>query len=120
VSRSFFFVFIFVDFFSLTLRFLSNEPGYYEDGKFGMRIEDIVQIVKANVPKDFNGRGALTFHTVTLCPIQTKLLKLDLLTEEERKGLNAYHKRVYETLAPLLSPQDSLTLNWLKKETNPI
>lgn len=100
--------------------FLSNEPGYYEDGKFGIRIEDIVQVVKANVPKDFNGRGALTFHTVTICPIQTKLIKVELLTDEERRGLNAYHKRVFDTLAPLVSPSDSITLNWLKKETNPI
>lgn len=100
--------------------FVSNEPGYYEDGKFGIRIEDIVQIVKANVAKDFNGRGALTFHTVTMCPIHTKLIKVELLTELERSGLNAYHKRVYDTLAPLLDPKDSLTLNWLRKETNPI
>jgi Xaa-Pro aminopeptidase len=100
-----------------------NEPGYYEDGQFGIRIEDIVQIVSANVPKDFNGRGALTFHTITLCPIHTKLIKVELLTEEERRGLNAYHKRVYDTLAPLLDPNnadDSLALKWLKKETNPI
>jgi Xaa-Pro aminopeptidase len=100
--------------------FLSNEPGYYEDGKFGIRIEDIVQVVKADVPKDFNGRGALTFHTITLCPVHTKLIKVELLTQKERDGLNAYHKRVYDTLAPLIESSDELTLNWLKKETNPI
>lgn len=100
--------------------FLSNEPGYYEDGDFGIRLEDIVQIVPAHVPKDFAGRGALTFHTITLCPIQTKLIKVELLTETERTGLNAYHKRVYDELAPLLDPNDRLTLNWLRKETNPI
>lgn len=100
--------------------FVSNEPGYYEDGKFGMRIEDIVQIVKADPKFEFGGRGALTFFTVTLCPIQTKLMKIDLLTAEEKSGLNAYHKRVYDTLAPLLEPSDTLTLNWLKKETIPI
>ncbi|CRL00590.1 CLUMA_CG013850, isoform A [Clunio marinus] len=100
--------------------FLSNEPGYYEEGQFGIRIEDIVQIVKANVPKDFAGRGALTFYTVTLCPISTKLIKVEMLTEAERQGLNAYHKRVYDTLKPLIDPTDELTLNWLQKETNPI
>lgn len=101
--------------------FLSNEPGYYEDGKFGIRIEDIVQIVNAtNAPNDFMGRGALTFHTVTLCPIHTKLIKVDLLTEAERKQLNTYHKRVYETLLPLLDETDLLTRNWLKKETEAI
>lgn len=100
--------------------FVSNEPGYYEDGQFGMRIEDIVQIVKAEVPFDFAGRGALTFHTVTLCPIQTKLMKIEMLTADEKSGLNAYHKRVRDTLTPLIDPTDSITLKWLEKETIPI
>lgn len=100
--------------------FVSNEPGYYEEGKFGIRIEDIVQIVPANAPKDFNGRGALTFHTVTLCPIQTKLIKIELLTETERQQLNAYHKRVFDTLSPLLNSSDTLTMEWLLKETQSI
>lgn len=59
------------------------EPGYYEKGKFGIRIEDIVQIVPAQVESDFNGRGALTFRTVTMCPIHTKLINKNLLTEKE-------------------------------------
>jgi Xaa-Pro aminopeptidase len=101
--------------------FLSNEPGYYEDGKFGIRIEDIVQIVNAtNAANNFMGRGALTFHTVTLCPIHTKLIKVDLLTEAERIQLNNYHKRVNETLLPLLDADDKLTRDWLIKETQPI
>lgn len=100
--------------------FLSNEPGYYEDGQFGIRLEDIVQVVKATVPKDFAGRGALTFHTVTLCPIQTKLINVDLLTATERKGLNDYHKRVREILLPLLDQSDELTIKWLNKETQQI
>lgn len=99
---------------------LSNEPGYYEDGKFGIRLEDLVQVVKANSPRDFAGRGALTFHTITLCPIHLKLIKVELLTEVERTGLNAYHKRVFDTLSPLLDPNDKLTLDWLKNETRAI
>lgn len=103
--------------------FLSNEPGYYENEKFGIRIEDIVQVVKANAAKDFDGRGALTFHTVTLCPIHTKLIKRDLLTEEEINGLNAYHKRVFDTISPLLNksdPDDDIALKWLENETEAI
>lgn len=68
--------------------FSHSEPGYYEDGKFGIRIEDIVQIVPISIGKNFNGRGALTFHTVTMCPIQTKLIKVDLLTEIEVRSFN--------------------------------
>lgn len=63
--------------------FVSNEPGYYADGKFGIRIEDIVQIVKAQIKTDFDGRGALTFNTVTMCPIQTKMVNVELLTQSE-------------------------------------
>lgn len=61
------------------------EPGFYEKGQFGIRIEDIVQIVPAKVENDFNGRKALTFKTVTMCPIHTKLINKDLLTEKEVK-----------------------------------
>lgn len=101
--------------------FLSNEPGYYEDGKFGIRIEDIVQIVSAtNAKSDFMGRGALTFHTVTICPIHRKLVKVELLSEDERIKFNAYHQRVRDTLMPLLEPNDTLTRAWLTKETEPI
>lgn len=59
-----------------------------------------------------------SFHTVTLCPIQKKLIKVELLTEAERIGLNSYHKRVFDTLKPLLDSSDSLTLDWLKRETD--
>lgn len=101
--------------------FLSNEPGYYEDGNFGIRLENIVQIVKAEVPYDFAGRGPLTFHTITLAPIQTKLIKVDMLTEAERTGLNAYHQRVFNTFEPLLKEMsDEFTIAWLRKETQPI
>lgn len=101
--------------------FLSNEPGYYQDGEFGIRLEDIVQVVPAtNVERDFMGRGALTFHTITLCPIHRKLVKVELLTEDERTRYNAYHMRVRDTLLPLLDASDSFTRTWLIKETEPI
>lgn len=70
--------------------FISNEPGYYETEKFGIRIEDIVQIVPAKLQFDFDGRGALTFHTVTMCPIQTKMINVSLLTDKE-----VYYKIVH-------------------------
>lgn len=97
------------------------EPGYYENGQFGIRIEDIVQIVPANAKSDFGGRGALTFKTVTMCPIQTKLINPSLLTEKEKNNLNAYHLKVRETLGPLLQAEsDQFTYEWLIKETNPV
>lgn len=59
------------------------EPGYYEDGKFGIRIENIVRIVKAETPHNHRDRGFLTFKTVTLVPIQTKLVDPTMLTRQE-------------------------------------
>lgn len=101
--------------------FLSNEPGYYEDGKFGIRIEDIVRVVKKEVGNNFNGRGALGFETVTCCPIQTKLVDVNLLTEKERAYLNQYNQNAFDTLKPLLEKiNDQFTLSWLEKETKPI
>uniref|UniRef100_A0A182PNQ4 Xaa-Pro aminopeptidase n=1 Tax=Anopheles epiroticus TaxID=199890 RepID=A0A182PNQ4_9DIPT len=101
--------------------FLSNEPGYYKDGLFGIRIEDIVQVVTANVGTNFDGRGALTFRTITMCPIQTRLIDVSLLTEKERNHLNEYHKTVLDTLGPLLREANDLeTLAWLERETKPI
>jgi len=102
--------------------FISNEPGYYQDGEFGVRIEDIVQIIPAtNVKYNFAGRGALTFKTITMCPKQTKLIKKELLTATEINMLNEYHKLVHETLGPILEKEnDSLTLEWLARETQPL
>lgn len=101
--------------------FVSNEPGFYKEGEFGIRIEDIVQVVPANLKNDFVGRGALTFYTVTMCPIQTKLIDSSLLTEQQISHLNYYHKSVFDTLSPLLlNIGDSDTVDWLKKETLPI
>lgn len=101
--------------------FISNEPGFYKDGEFGIRIEDIVQIIPATAKYDFAGRGGLTFKTITMCPKQTKMIKKELLTEIEVKLLNDYHQQVLETLSPILEKEnDTLTLEWLKKETQPI
>ncbi len=104
--------------------FLAIEPGYYEDEKFGVRIENVAQVVPINVGNNFNGQGALTFHVVSLCPIQRNLINVKLLSQDERDHVNAYHKRVYETIAPFLEKPDDMeslqTLKWLRKQTEPI
>lgn len=63
--------------------FSNSEPGFYEDGKFGCRIEDIVRIVRADVPYNFKMLNYLKFETVSLVPIQTKMLLPEMLTERE-------------------------------------
>lgn len=101
--------------------FISNEPGYYEDGKFGFRIEDIVRIVPAKTPHNFKDRGYLTFETVSLVPIQTKMLVPEMLTEKEVRHLNEYHSRCREIVGPLLQKMGhNEAREWLYRETEPI
>ncbi|XP_037920466.1 xaa-Pro aminopeptidase ApepP isoform X2 [Hermetia illucens] len=102
--------------------FISNEPGYYQVGEFGIRIEDIVQVVPAETAShDFSGRGALTFKTITMCPKQTKMVKKELMSAEQVKLLNDYNELVWETLSPILKKEnDTLTLQWLERECKAI
>jgi Xaa-Pro aminopeptidase len=63
--------------------FLETEPGYYEDGKFGIRLENIELVVPAKTLHNHKDRGFLTFETVSLVPIQTNLLDVSMLTCKE-------------------------------------
>lgn len=101
--------------------FISNEPGYYENGKFGIRIEDVVEIVKADTPYNYNNRGYLTFDTITLVPKQQKLIKVEWLTDKEIEILNDYHQKCRKILGPLLDQQGQTEAKeWLWRETEPI
>lgn len=93
---------------------ITDEPGLYLAGKFGVRIENTLLTVPY-VITEF-GRF-LRFEPLTLCPIDTKPIILDLLTEEERSVLNAYHKLVYDRIAPLLDTEHK---EWLAEKTLPI
>lgn len=96
--------------------FLSNEPGYYENGKFGIRLEDIIYVVPSKVASDF-----LTFETATMVPIQTKMIEKELLTADEKTRLNAYHKKCRETLTPLLQKAGHKdVVQWLITATDAI
>lgn len=61
------------------------EPGFYEDGSFGIRLENVQFVIKANTPYNHRNLDFLTFETVTFVPIQTSLLDIDLLTDQEVK-----------------------------------
>ncbi|KAI8977327.1 peptidase M24, structural domain-containing protein [Mycotypha africana] len=98
---------------------VTDEPGYYEDGKFGIRIENVILVKDAETPNNFGGRGYLGFEHVTMAPIGLNLIDKDLLSPSEKKWVNDYHKECLEKLSPLLS-HDELAMNWLKKETTPI
>jgi hypothetical protein len=59
------------------------EPGYYEEGKFGVRIENLVEVVESRTPHNYAGKKFLTFNTISLCPIQLSLIEPSLLTKRE-------------------------------------
>ncbi|KAF9457926.1 putative Xaa-Pro aminopeptidase P [Collybia nuda] len=98
---------------------VSNEPGYYADGRFGIRIENIVLVRDANTPNNFGDKGYLGFEHVTMCPIQKKLIDTSLLTEPERTWLNEYHAETWSKVSPLLQ-NDQRALQWLKRECSPL
>lgn len=81
---------------------LSNEPGFYKTGAYGIRIENLIVVE----PRAIKGaeREMLGFSTLTLAPIDLALIEPKLLTREELAWLNAYHARVRKTLAPLVTP----------------
>lgn len=80
---------------------LSNEPGFYKTGEFGIRIENLI-VITPPAPVSGGEREMMAFETITLAPINLDLVDVSLLTENERDWLNAYHARVRETLSPLL------------------
>uniref|UniRef100_A0A8H7XM06 Xaa-Pro aminopeptidase P n=1 Tax=Psilocybe cubensis TaxID=181762 RepID=A0A8H7XM06_PSICU len=99
---------------------VSNEPGYYADGRFGIRIENVVLVTEAKTPNNFGDKGYLGFENVTMCPIQVKLIDTSLLTPQEKAWVNAYHEEVFSKVSPLLQ-NDQRALQWLTRECkNPI
>ena len=94
----------------------SNEPGLYHEGKYGIRIENLV-VNQAKVFADQTYGEFLEFETLTLCPINQSCIVLDLLNHDEKAWLNQYHQMVRERLAPYLQGE---VLNWLVENTQAI
>lgn len=92
----------------------SNEPGLYITDKYGIRCENLILTVHAFTTEFGN---FYKFETVTLFPFDIKLFDVNIMTEEEICWLNAYHKRVYDTLSPELNKQECA---WLEKKTIPL
>ena len=88
---------------------ISDEPGYYKAGAFGTRTENLVHVIES---PDYP--GYLEFETLTLVPIDLRLLDMALLTEKDRAWLNAYHDRVYREIGPLVEGEVKA---WLRQAT---
>ena len=94
---------------------LSNEPGYYKTGQYGIRIENLVLVERREIAGA--EREMLGFETLTFAPIDRALVEATLLTADEREGLDAYHARVREVLT---SELDEATRAWLVEATRPL
>jgi len=95
---------------------LSNEPGYYKPGSFGIRIENLIVVQEAEIPQG-GDLLVMSFETLTFCPIDRRLIDKSLLTEEELNWLNDYHLSVREKLSEHL---DEAALKWLQAATEPL
>ena len=82
---------------------LSNEPGYYLENKFGIRIENLIYVNKKN--------KKLYFENLTYAPIDKDLINFKLLSEKEKKYLSNYHQEIYSKLSKLLNNKEA---NWVK------
>lgn len=95
---------------------LSNEPGYYPAGEYGIRLENLEIVTE---PRDIAGgeRPMLGFETITLVPFDRRLIMSAMLTADERSWLNRYHLKVRSEIGPLLSAKDRI---WLEQATEEI
>ncbi|KQY99987.1 X-Pro aminopeptidase [Pseudolabrys sp. Root1462] len=92
---------------------LSNEPGYYKTGAYGIRIENLVLVIAAASP-DGGEKPLNAFETLSFAPIDRRLVDPRLLTSQELHWLNNYHARVREAIMPLIDPA---TQSWLERAT---
>jgi Xaa-Pro aminopeptidase len=94
---------------------LSNEPGYYRTGEYGIRIENLVLVV--DKPVEGGEKETLGFETLTFAPIERRLVDVSMLSEAELKWLNDYHAEVLEKIGPRLEGEDKA---WLERQCAPL
>ncbi|KAG0332715.1 hypothetical protein BG004_001129 [Podila humilis] len=98
---------------------LTNEPGYYEDGRFGIRIENVLLVRKAETKHKFGGKEFYGFEHITFVPIQTKFIDVSLLSPSEVQWVNRYHAECLENVLPFLV-KNSPGYKWLLREACPL
>lgn len=98
---------------------VSNEPGFYKPGEYGIRIENLIMVVDTGDVNE-DGISMYSFKTLTLAPIDLKCVDKNLLTNDERAWLNSYHADVCDRLFPILEKNDQHTAQWLKGATRAI
>lgn len=94
---------------------LSNEPGIYREGEYGIRIENVM-LCKKHQSNEFG--GFLCFETLSLCPIDQKLIITGQLSKDEINWINHYHETVLSKISPLIADTD--VLHWMKRQCEPL
>ena len=89
---------------------LSNEPGYYKEGAYGIRIENIIVVKEDN-------ENQLKFENISWAPIDRDLINSEMLNKEELNWINDYHSKVFEKISGFLTLEEK---NWLQKVTKPL
>ena len=95
---------------------LSNEPGYYRTGHYGIRLENLI-VVRPAEPIPGGEIAMHGFETLTLAPFDRRLIRADLLTAAELRWLDAYHARVRDEIGPMVGGE---VLAWLEAATAPL
>ena len=99
---------------------LSNEPGFYKTGAYGIRIENLV-VVTELAEQGAGDKPLMGFETITFAPIDLNLVESGMLTDAEREWLNGYHAEVREKVGPQLTADgDADSAAWLQDATRPI
>jgi Xaa-Pro aminopeptidase len=98
---------------------VSNEPGYYEDGSFGIRIENLLIVVEKSTPNKFAGNPFYGFERLTYVPIEKSMLVPEILSAAEVEWLDGYHEEVWTKLSPRMG-ESSREREWLWIKTRPL
>ncbi len=96
---------------------VSNEPGYYREGQYGIRIENLVLVQEDGTVEDGRSRKRYSFETVTLAPFDRRLIDVSMLDKSEADWADAYHARVFKTIGPFL---DKAEQEWLRAACAPL
>eukprot|EP00735_Rhodelphis_limneticus_P006112 TRINITY_DN18471_c0_g1::TRINITY_DN18471_c0_g1_i1::g.2809::m.2809 TRINITY_DN18471_c0_g1::TRINITY_DN18471_c0_g1_i1::g.2809 ORF type:complete len:592 (+),score=155.53,sp/B0DZL3/AMPP1_LACBS/50.42/0.0,Peptidase_M24/PF00557.19/6.8e-39,Peptidase_M24/PF00557.19/3.7e+03,Creatinase_N/PF01321.13/3.2e-14,Creatinase_N/PF01321.13/0.13 TRINITY_DN18471_c0_g1_i1:141-1778(+) len=99
---------------------VTNEPGYYEAGAFGIRIENVMISRETQTPNQFDGKKFLGFETITFVPLDRKLIDVSALTNEERAWIDHYHAECLQKVMPQLGESEKEARSWLENACRPL